>query len=730
MKNLKEIRALWCFTPIAAAIAVMPAFAQTEVAQAESSKALVDAGEAKKESSQSVQITASKRPQFVIDVPYAVTAIGGTEIRDRGVTDIQQMQAVVPSLYINQNAPGASRIQLRGMSQGVGYGAALVGTYLDEISLNMPDAQRSLDVPLFDMARIEVLRGPQGTLYGDGSMGGAIRFITRDPRLDKFEANVEANFSQVTGGKSGWRTNAMLNIPLSADVAALRLVAGHEDIPGWIDNSASGAKDINGAKRDFMRGKLLFRASDKVDVNLSFFHAETDSDNIGGSNGDRAVTSYLASPTKDKTNLANLVVSADFGSVRLVSSTGYLDRKLDTTAEFTSTYRALFPPFLLNMLLPKSTSGAGYRQNISQKITTQEVRLDSEGDGALTWTAGIFFRKTDTHSITSDVWTDADFRLNGGYEGDAPTNVRQTALFGEVNYALAPLWTLTGGLRSFRETAENVGFKLPSGFAPPGTPPTFYNDEAKFHATTPRLSLLWRYSPESALYMTSSKGFRSGGFNASSEPRNYGPENILNNEIGLRDTLFGNRVKYEVAVYHSQYNNIQAQDLAPGCTPATCSALTVNTGKASGPGVDLTVSAALTKSLTLNLSMGFSDLVYDVTTAERSKGDPLNFVPKKTGSVSLSQRFDWASGMPGMFRLDYMHSDPVKFIVRNQGIDINGNSIDTISARIGLEMPTWQVYLEGRNLTDVNRVTFPGVFALPDMRTAPRTLGVTALMQF
>ncbi len=710
---MKNGQAKWYLTSVAAAITAMSAAAQTEAPE----RAQLDR----------VEVTASKRTQFVLDVPYSVSVIGGSDIADRGVADIQQMQSVVPSLFINQNAPGASRIQLRGLSQGVGYGAALVGTYLDEISLNMPDAQRSLDVPLVDMQRIEVLRGPQGTLYGDGSMGGTIRFITRAPKLDKFEAQVEAGYGQLSGGGSGWRANGVVNVPLSAGVAGLRLVAGHEDLPGWVDNSGTGAQDINSAKRDYLRGKLLFKPSNNVDVTAMFFHTETDTKNNSGSLANRTIASNIASPTNDKTDLFNLVVNADLGSLRLVSSTGYLDRKIDTTAELTAVFAGA--PFKA-LIMPKPTSGGAYRQDMSQKITTQELRLESDDKGPLTWTAGAYYRKTDTHSVTSDVWTDATFRLQGGYDGTGPTNVRQTALFGELTYALAPLWTVTGGLRSFREDAENVGSKLPSGFAPPGTPSTIYNDQASYSATTPRLNLLWRYDPKSALYLTTSKGFRSGGFNATQTPRQYGPEDILNTEIGNRGSVLGDRLQYEVAVYHSKYNNVQAQDLAPGCTPATCQALTVNSGQASGPGMDITLSAALSKSLTLDASVGYSDLVYDVNTAERSKGDPLNFVPRMTASVSLSQRFQWAPSMPGMFRLDFQHSDPVKMIIRNQGVNISGDAVDTLNARIGLEMQKWQVYLEGRNLTNSNSVTFPGIFGLPDSRVSPRWLGMTARTQF
>ena len=519
----------------------------------------------------------------------------------------------------------------------------------------------------------------------------------------------------------------MVNVPLSTGVAGLRLVAGHEDLAGWVDNSANGAKDINSAKRNFVRGKLLVRPSANIDVTAMYFHTETDTKNSFGSTANRTIASYLATPTKDKTDLFNLVVNADLGSIRLVSSTGYVDRRIDTTAELTAVYAGA--PFRA-LIMPNPTSGGGYRQDMIQKITTQELRLESDDNGPLTWTAGAYYRKTDTRLVTSDVFTDVTFRLQGGYDGTGPTNVTQTALFGELTYALSPQLALTGGLRSFKEKAENIGSKLPSDFAPPGTPSTMYNDRADFSATTPRLNLLWRYAPKGALYATASKGFRSGGFNTAATPRQYGPEDIVSFEIGNRGTLLGDVLQYEVAAYHSKYSNVQAQDLAPGCTPATCLALTVNSGKASGPGLDINVSAALTKSMTLDVTLGYSDLTYDVNTSERNQGDPLNFVPKLTTAVSLSQRFNWAPGLPGMFRLDYQHSGAVKFIVRNQGVNVSGNSVDTLNARVGLELPRWQVYLEGKNLSDSKAVTFPGIFGLPDSRVAPRSFGIVARAQF
>jgi iron complex outermembrane recepter protein len=680
---------------------------------------------------QRVEVTASKRTQVVLDVPYAVTAIGETEIRDRGVVDIKEMQSAVPSLYITQNAPGQSRIQLRGLSQGVGFGAALVGGYLDDISINMPDAQRSLDVPLIDMQRIEVLRGPQGTLYGDGSMGGVIRFITRNPRLDRQEFSVETGASTYSGGGQGWRANAVANLPLAKDTAALRIVVGHEDIPGWVDNSATGQKDYNSARRDFARGKVLVKISPQVDASLMLFHTDTRTKNNSSTNDGTTFPGFIPTPTLDRTSLGNLVVNADLGAVRLVSSTGYLDRKLDTAVDFTGAYRGGLPPPVQAIVLPRPNSGGAYRQDMSMRITTQELRLESDDKGPLTWTAGVSYRKTDTQSVTSDVWTDSALRLQGGYSGTAPTNVEQTAVFGELTFAFDPAWSLTGGMRSFRETAVLQATQLPSGLAPPGTPSRVFDLKDSYRKTTPRLNLLWRYSTTGAAYATVSQGFRSGGFNTPpGQPASYGPEDITTFELGNKGSLFDSALQYEVAVYQSRYRNIQSQDLAPGCTPATCRTSTINSGSASGPGLDVAVSWQVAKGLAVAASVGYSDLTYTVTTRERNEGDPLNFIPKLTGSLSVTQRFNWAAGLPGMWRVDYQHADAARFIIRNQGANAQADATNYLNARVGLELSSWQLYLDGKNLNNFRGVLQPALFGIPATRSAPRSLGVTLRTQF
>ena len=678
-----------------------------------------------------VTVTSSKRSQVVLDVPYGVSVIPDSEIRDRGVIDIKDMQSVVPTLFITQNGPGQSRIQLRGLAQGVGYGQALVGEYLDEISLDMPDAQRSFDVPLVDMQRIEVLRGPQGTLYGNGALGGVIRFITRAPRLDATEFGTEVGLTTLRDGKTGGHANAIANLPLVAGTSAVRVVVGYDDFPGWIDNKVTGEKDINGAHREYGRGKLYYKFNQSVDATLLLMHSQTRTKGSPFADTNNQIAAYIPTPTKDITDLLNLVVNADLGSVRLVSSTGYLARKLDTTADLTGVYRAGLPPALAGVVLPKATSGGGYRQDIDMKVVSEELRLESNLSGPFSWTAGTYYRATKTHTDTSDVLTDANVNFQGGFSGTAPTDVSQIALFGEASYAFTPKWSVTGGLRYFHEDAYQKGTGTPPFYAPPTTPQTVYNANASFKKTTPRVNLLWKYDPHASAYASVSQGFRSGGFNTSSPTLpNYGPEDITTYELGNKGSLAGDRFQYEVAAYWSKYRNIQAQNLAPGCTAATCRATTTNSGTASGPGFDASVSALLMPGLTLDASFGYADLTYNVTTSERNPGDPLNYVPRRTGAMSLTYRFAWMSGFPGMARLDLQHADATHFIIRNQNINAATNPANYVNVRLGVERPSWQLYVEGKNLNNFNGITNPGVSGLPDVRAQPRSFGVVLRNQF
>ena len=240
---------------------------------------LVIGGQAAAQESRALEeviVTAQKREQNILEIPFAVSVIGEDEIKARGALDIKDLQYSIPGLSITNNLPGQDRVQIRGASSDVGLGSPTVGRYLDEVSVNSDATQRALDIPLLDIQRVEVLRGPQGTLYGAGSIGGTIRFITNSADLTETSGEIGVGFNSVDGGGEGYELNGVVNLPLIEDKLALRIVASTEKLAGWIDNTATGESDINEADRTFVRAKLQFQPNERFNASLMWMHHDLD----------------------------------------------------------------------------------------------------------------------------------------------------------------------------------------------------------------------------------------------------------------------------------------------------------------------------------------------------------------------------------------------------------------------------------------------------------------------
>ncbi len=658
-----------------------------------------DAPSTNRQTLDQVTVTASKKTQVLLDVPYAVTAIGAQEIQDRGVRDLRDMQSVVPSLFITNNSPGMTRIQLRGLSSA--QGLPVVSTLLDEVTLDQGYAQRSIEVPLVDMQRVEVLRGPQGTLYGAGALGGAIRFITANPKLDATTVSVEGGVDHVAGAKdAGYFANAVGNIPLSEGVAGLRIVAGTEDIPGWIRNSFNGATNINDSREQYFRAKGLLRIGPNVDVTLllSSYRLEADAPNL--SNSQRVVLQRVNTPVTDHNIIANLVVNADLGFASLVSSSAYLNRGLTSTAD-------------VSALIPVP-GGVGYTQDESSRSYSQEIRLNSNMSGPLSYTTGAYYRHLDS-TVTTTIP-----QINSSSSGTQPFNTQEYAVFGEATLALPHDVAASLGLRYYRNHETALRTSAPAASA-----------TQDFHATSPRATVLWRYSPEGSLYADVAKGFRSGGFNAFTDnPQTYGPDELWSYEIGHKAVFLGGVVSTEVAAYFNQYRDIQGYLISNVPLPHL---IIQNTGRASGPGVDLSFSVRPTDRLTWDVTYGYNDMHYKITNLDRQAGDPLNYVPKHTAGTSLTYRYAWfGTGIPGFARADYQFASKYLLIFRNQVPPVaTGDEIRSLNMRVGVEFKHWQAYLEGRNLTNNYAITSPAVGAqATDARPVPRSIGVSARAEF
>ena len=686
-------------TPFAAFLAAQLAHAQTSGTSAAT------------DSSQVVTVTATKRNERITDVPLAVTAIGASEIRDRGAVDLRDMQYSVPGLNIQEQTPGANRIQLRGVNAGFGTGLPIVGSYLDEMGITIDQQSRDSLVQLVDMSRIEVLRGPQGTLYGEGSMAGTIRYLTRNPSLTKTDGFVEANLYQQKDGGMGHRLSGAVGTPLMQGKAGLRIAAGSDKLASWIDYPQMGLKDANGVKRYFVRPKLLIQPNEKLSISLLALHSrfEGESDNIASVANPAVRQRTTLFPAKDHSDLANAIVSYDFGPVTLTSSTGYLKRDLLFTA---------------------SVGGGTVRGTFdsSYKQWNQELRLSSNGDGSVQYTVGVWAR-----DYTSAIQRDGKLVANGApvaalaRVGTDPVNSKSSAIFGDATWKLSPKVELSAGGRYYNDERTIRS-----------TIPAFGPVTAKFNAFSPRVSGRYEWSRNASSYATLSKGFRSGGFNGNGTF--YEPETLWNFEVGHKAVLAPG-LFFDGVVYHANYKDRQAQS-AIEISPGVFQAAVKNAGKAAGPGVEAAVNAKLPAGLELTATLGWNDIRAKSSNVEVLAGERFDMVSALTSSLSLSQRFAVGAGLKGMWRVDYQHADPYSFIVRqaqpNGTIATVQNwkstNQDFFNVRAGVEGADWSLMFDVKNLFDKRPLVLPIVpynaTAGEGVSIAPRTVGLTFRRNF
>ena len=680
-------------------------------------------------------VTAQKREQSLLDIPFTISAFGEDEIKARGATDIKDLQYSIPGLSITNNLPGQDRVQLRGASADLGLGSPTVGRYFDEVSVGSDSIQRALDIPLLDMQRVEVLRGPQGTLYGAGSIGGTLRFITNSPDLNKTNGTLSMGMSTTDGGSNGNEFNGVLNLPIIEGKLAMRIAMSSEDIGGWIDNTATGESDHNEAERDFVRAKILFEPNDSFNASLMWMSYDFEQDNNNheyskstfvddtrpptipspplpptgsyslldddnrGARDDRSVGTPFATPISDEWDLFNLILNYEAEDFNIVSSTGYQDRTMDSLVEMAN---AFYPSgFFLQFEVKDSKA----------EIFTQELRVNSNWDKPLNYTVGAYYRDSDA-SLTQTV---------GGGSTAIDNNSESWAVFGELSYELSERLTASFGLRHFEEDITPSTIRLlatgPSDVSP---------EEQSFDATTPRLNLLWRVSDDASVYATVSKGFRSGGVNGfgSSIP-SFDPEEAMLYEIGGRGQFLDGRVFIDGAIYYMDYDDIQVS-IVEGAY-----ARTTNVDSASGPGADLAVGVNVTDDLTFNLTAGYVGREYDKVDASGrpsgvAEGDSSQYTPEHTASASLDYRFDWSSSLRGMARVDMSYADG--FSVTNRTFPfqqvMETEPLTYLNLRVGAIAESWQVMLSADNLLDEKDRVFPGgAFGL-DTYSRPRTVSV------
>jgi iron complex outermembrane receptor protein len=628
---------------------------------------------------QAIIVTATKRATTVQDVPFSVNAQTQADIQRTNARTLEDLSRNVAGLAVQNLGPGQSQVSIRGVSAGQivrdqpGV-KEQVGVYLDEsvvsLSLFTPDFD------LFDLNRVETLRGPQGTLFGSGSVGGTIRYITNQPLLNVVEGEVEGDVNVLKGGDIGYGGKAALNVPLGDELAA-RAVGYYTHFGGFIDAvGPAGGKNINDGRRAGGRLSLLYQPVEAVKITPRIVYQSVEANGFnreefynlydnqfttgaaGTDLGERKQYLKLPEEFRDKTLLTDLVASIDIGPAELTSVSTYMHRSILVSRDASALSGSVgVTPLLLRrdqatgVIIPGALAGtldpaivllpSNLRDTTKLNQLTQELRLASTGTGPLQWVVGAFYthvRRNYKQRLPTpgyDAFIDAAVGLPGfsqlpavanGFGPDSPYNanlpyrIRQKALFGEANYDFGQ-FKLTAGGRwyGFRETRDFVSGGLFSNAD------TRIGDKTHSTGFNPRVIGTWEPNRNLSVNLQAAKGFRVGGIN---DPLNLGlctPDDVavygpFQSDFYKDETLWN----YEAGVKYQRHGitfnaaafHTRIRDLQVTVDAGSCSSrIVLNVDKAHTTGVEAEIAAHPLVGLDLSLAGSYIDSKFDSTVA-------------------------------------------------------------------------------------------------------------------
>ncbi len=686
-------------TASAALMTASPALAQTGGGQG--------TGAQETESNQEIVVTATKRASTVQDVPFSINAQTQEDIQRSGATTIEDLSRNVAGLTVQNLGPGQSQVAIRGVSAGQivrdqpGV-KEQVGVYLDEsvISLSL----FTPDIDLFDLNRVETLRGPQGTLFGSGSVGGTIRYITNQPRTDRVEGLVEANLNLVDGNDLGGHLKGAINLPLGSG-AAVRVVGYHTEYGGFVDALREGGeidRDINDGHRTGGRISLLLEPTENITITPRLLYQEIEANGFNRQDvynlyanpfnttrprvtfRERQQFLLLDEQFKDETLIADLVASVGFGGVELTSVTSYIDRDILVSRDASALTGSVsvdlgFPA--AGVLLPSNL-----RDTTALETFTQELRLASTGSGPFQWVIGGFYSDVERvyqqrlptpgyDAFTDQVLgsgTSAAVRngfdvVDSPFNSDLPYDIEQKSVFGEASYDFGRL-TATAGLRYYDfEEVRDIAF---GGLFADAT--RRVGETTKSNGLNPRFLLSYEASDRVTINAQAAKGFRLGGVNdplnlplctaedrATFEPFEgaFQDETLWNYELGVKSQFRG--ITFNAAAFYTEIEDLQVTLDAGTCS----SRIVFNVPKAHTQGLEFELSAEPVDNLDLSISGSILEAEFDSTLTSGGnviggirEGNRLPSVPKFqiSASASYSVPID-TSGTEASFTASFQH---------------------------------------------------------------------------
>lgn len=736
------MRAVPRLTPICLALVAWGCSAQALAQQAATpAPSALQAQQPPPAEAQQVVISGSKRPQRQREVAGTVSALAGDQLEQVGAQDQEDVFKLTPGVQLNKGDPDRALPTLRGVgtvssANSLAAQQATTGLYIEDVPFTDPWAfVASADLAPFDLERVEVLRGPQGALYGSASLGGAVLYVLRKPRLGVTEGSVLATVNSVSGGGLGGSLYTMGNVPLG-ERAAVRVVAFERRDSGYIDNLGTGRDEANALRQRGARVQVAWRPVQALRVNAGLLTQRTQIDDafvVSPDAGKLEINTPTASQRSSEFTLATLKLDADVAGQVLTSNSGYLIKRsngqADATRRFGNVGALVDPslPALASVLAPANTKGRAF---------SQELRLASGGDGALSYVAGAFYSRT-----TFDI--DAAFLAPGGaaawgalgglLPGDAlavetdHARATEAAVFADAEYRFANGVSVGVGGRRYHNTLH---YAANSGFF--GAPLVAENEMSE-SGFTPKLSVKYRFSDQ-LWYALLSKGYRFGGVNPVSNLR-FNSDKLWNYETGLRLALMRG-LQLDLSAFLLDWKDAQVNAVLPGPVPLNGIA---NVGKARIKGVEAALNWKATPALALNAGMAYTD-ARTTTAFTSNNGSEVPSGTRLPGSARwqamLQASWDFAGPLDTAGRLLVTQSHVGR---RSLSLDAGGHApaYDTTDLRLSFSREAWDLSVFANNLFDRRGIAGGQVVAgvgspsyTDYVPIKPRTIGVSVRRDF
>jgi iron complex outermembrane recepter protein len=686
-----------------------------------------------------VVVTAQKRNERLQDVPVPVTVLDASSLIANNELRIQDYYATVPGLSLISGGSGTQYLSIRGLITGTN-NSPTVGVTIDDVpyggSSLLGSGEFFPDLDPTDLKQIEVLKGPQGTLYGADSLGGLIKYVTQDPSSEELSGRVEATGNSVDHGDGGYGARGALNVPIS-DTFAVRVSGFTRRDPGYIENVANGEQEVNQTDVYGGRAAAIWRPSDSLSIKLS---ALLQNDDANGAS--MISTNALSRPTLGplqqialpgtggyyaRIRLYTATVNANFGGVTLTSITGYGFNQFEFSRDYSVIGSLLQPVF--------GVTGASESQDFPTTKWTQEFRLASVAHEQLDWMLGAFYTHEDTPAAKETYY--ANDPTTGQVVGTAvdvtlPYEFSEYAAFGDVTWHVTDRFDFQVGAREARNeqtyNAVATGPLTPAFVGAP-SPYVWPTTNADANAFTFLVDPKFKLNSDAIVYARIASGYRVGGPNLGSlgVPVSYQPDKTLNYEVGFKGDFINHCATLDASAYYIDWRNIQL-DLE---TPLG-EGYTGNGARAKSEGIEFSFQVRPLEGMTLSAVGAVSNAVLTKdlplnSPAYALSGDRLPFSSKFSGTLSADYdvvHVREATGFVGA-GIQYVGQREGNFTSSATQVRTEMPGYSTVNLHFGARFHSWLVNAFANNITDVRGVIGTGNWVGAGYQTSPYTATIT-----